>query len=192
MSAARWEAQILLEFSSDVGRSLSLHETLSLVATRLGKLVPYNTAAIYLVRPEKLIPEFVIGDDFRVFASLEIPIGEGLTGWVAQNRKPILNGNPAVEAGYLNGSSDGSCMSSALAVPLVRSEDEVLGVLALYKMRSGCFLLPTISRILLAMAEKIAASIRQCDQVPGRRRLGQGGLSHRTAQCPLSVSSPGL
>src|SRR5271165_4087432 len=44
--AARREAQTLLEFSSDVGRSLSLHETLSLVAARLRKLVPYNAAAI--------------------------------------------------------------------------------------------------------------------------------------------------
>ena len=126
--AARREAQTLLEFSSDVGRSLSLHETLSLVAARLRKLVPYNAAAIYLVRDDKLIPEYVIGDDFRLFASLEIPMGEGLTGWVAQNRKPILNGNPAVEAGYLNGRGEGSCMSSALAVPLLRGEDEVLGV----------------------------------------------------------------
>lgn len=156
--AARWEAQTLLEFSSDVGRSLSLHETLSLVAARLRKLVPYNTAAIYLVRQEKLIPEYIIGDDFRVFASLEIPMGEGLTGWVAQNRKPILNGNPAVEAGYSNGAVDGSCMASALAVPLLRSGDEVLGVLALYKLEADAFSADHL-RILLAMAEKIAASI---------------------------------
>jgi len=156
--AARREAQILLEFSSDVGRSLSLHETLSLVATRVGKLVPYNAAAIYLVRDGKLIPEYVIGDDFRVFAMLEIPMGEGLTGWVAQNRRPILNGNPAVESGYLNGHRASSSLSSALAVPLVRGEDEVLGVLALYKSEADAFSADHL-RILLAMSEKIAASI---------------------------------
>ena len=156
--AARQEAQILLEFSSDVGRSLSLHETLSLVATRVGKLVPYDAAAIYLVRAGKLIPEYVIGDDFRVFAALEIPVGEGLAGWVAQNRKPILNGNPAVESEYLNGAAEAISMSSALAVPLARSEDEVLGVLALYKLEADAFSADHL-RILLAMAEKIAASI---------------------------------
>ncbi len=161
--AARREAQILLEFSSDVGRSLSLHETLSLVATRVGKLVPYNTAAIYLVRGGKLIPEYVIGDDFRVFAALEIPIGEGLTGWVAQNRQAILNGNPAVESGYLKGSSAASCMSSALAVPLVRGEDEVLGVLAVYQSEADGFSSDHL-RILLGMAEKIAASISNAIQ----------------------------
>ncbi len=156
--AARHEAQTLLEFSSDLGRSLSLYETLSLVAARLRKLVPYNAAAIYLIRGEKLIPEYVTGDDFRIFSSLEIPMGEGLSGWVAQNRKPILNGNPSVEPGYVNETAGGSCMSSALAVPLVRADDQVLGVLALYKMEADAFSVDHL-RILLAMTEKIAASI---------------------------------
>ena len=42
------------------------------------------------------------GENFRLFTSLEIPFGRGLSGWVAEQRKPILNGNPSVEPGYLN------------------------------------------------------------------------------------------
>jgi diguanylate cyclase (GGDEF)-like protein/putative nucleotidyltransferase with HDIG domain len=156
--AARREAQTLLEFSSDLGRSLSLHETLSLVAARLGKLVPYDAAAVYLLREEKLIPEYVIGDDFRVLASLQIPMGEGLTGWVAQNRKPILNGNPSVEASYRHAAAEESCMSSALAVPLLRADEQVLGVLALYQREADAFSADHL-RILLGMSEKIAASV---------------------------------
>ncbi len=156
--AARQEAQNLLEFSSDLGRSLSLYETLSLVAARLRNLVPYNAIAIYLLHAGKLVPEYVNGDDYRVFSSLQIPMGEGLSGWVAQNRKPILNGNPSVEPGYLNESHAGSCMSSALAVPLICGDDEVLGVLALYKLEADAFSADHL-RILLAMTDKIAASI---------------------------------
>ncbi len=156
--AARQEAQTLLEFSTELGRSLSLYETLSLVAARLRKMVPYNAVAIYLLRDDKLIPEYVTGDDFRVFSSLQIPMGEGLSGWVAQNRKPILNGNPSVEPGYLSEPHAGSCMSSALAVPLMRGDDEVLGVLALYKLEADAFSADHL-RILLAMTDKIAASV---------------------------------
>ena len=156
--AARHEAQTLLEFSIELGRSLSLYETLSLVAARLRKLVPYNAVAIYLIRDDKLIPEYVTGDDFRVFSSLQIPMGEGLSGWVAQNRKPILNGNPSVEPGYLSETHPESSMSSALALPLMRGGDEVLGVLALYKLEADAFSSDHL-RILLAMTEKIAASI---------------------------------
>ncbi len=156
--AARQEAQTLLEFSTELGRSLSLYETLSLVAARLRKMVPYNAVAIYLLRDDKLIPEYVTGDDFRVFSSLQIPMGEGLSGWVAQNRKPILNGNPSVEPGYLSETHAGSCMSSALAVPLLRGDDEVLGVLALYKLEADAFSADHL-RILLAMTDKITASV---------------------------------
>jgi diguanylate cyclase (GGDEF)-like protein/putative nucleotidyltransferase with HDIG domain len=156
--AARQEAQTLLEFSTELGRSLSLYETLSLVAARLRKLVPYNAIAIYIVRGDKLSPEYVTGDDFRAFQSLQIPMGEGLSGWVAQNLKPILNGNPAVEPGYLTAVHAGVCMSSALAVPLTRGENHVLGVMALYKQEADAFSSDHL-RILLAMTEKIATSI---------------------------------
>jgi diguanylate cyclase (GGDEF)-like protein/putative nucleotidyltransferase with HDIG domain len=156
--AARYEAQALLEFSTALGRSLSLYETLSVVAARLRKLVPYDAIAIYLLRGEKLIPEYVTGDDFRVFSSLEIPLGEGLSGWVAQNRTPIVNGNPSVEPGYLNDPQRASSMSSALAIPLVRSDNTILGVLALYRLPADAFLTDHL-RILLATSEKIAASI---------------------------------
>jgi len=156
--AARQEAQTLLEFSTELGRSLSLYETLSLVAARLRKLVPYNAIAIYVVRDEKLVPEYVTGDDFRAFQSLQISMGEGLSGWVAQNRKPILNGNPAVEPGYLSAAHAGDSMSSALAVPLTRGENHVLGVIALYKLEADAFSADHL-RILLAMTEKIATSI---------------------------------
>ena len=156
--AARQEAQTLLEFSKELGRSLSLYETLSLVAARLRKLVPYDAVAIYLVRGDKLIPEYVTGDDFRIFSSLQIPIGEGLAGWVAQTRKPILNGNPSVEPNCLGEAHPGNCMASALALPLMRGGDEVLGVMALYKLEADAFSSDHL-RILLAMSEKIAISI---------------------------------
>ena len=55
-----------------------------------------------------------------LFSSLRIPVGQGLSGWVAENRKPILNGNPSVESGYLNNPSVFSTLRSAIAVPLMR------------------------------------------------------------------------
>ena len=69
---------------------------------RLKRLIPYETLAVYIRRDEKLTPEYVCGENLRLFTSLEIPVGQGLSGWVAENKKSILNGNPSVEAGYLN------------------------------------------------------------------------------------------
>src|SRR6267142_3427917 len=97
IAAARQEAQTLFELSQDLGASLSLDETLSVFSVKVKRLVPYDSIALYIRRDDILVPEHVSGDNFRLFASLRIPLGQGLSGWVAQNRKPIINGNPSVE-----------------------------------------------------------------------------------------------
>jgi diguanylate cyclase (GGDEF)-like protein len=99
----------------------------------------------------------VNGDNFHLFSSLEIPMGEGVSGWVAENKKPIINGNPSVEPGYLNDVSKFSTLNSALAVPLEGLEG-VVGVLTLYHAAKDAFTLDHL-RILLAVTHKIALSI---------------------------------
>jgi diguanylate cyclase (GGDEF)-like protein/putative nucleotidyltransferase with HDIG domain len=157
IAAARQEAQTLFELSHDLGNSLSLDETLSVLSVRLKKLVPYDSVAIYVSRGNKLLPQYVSGDNFRLFSTLEIPMGQGLSGWVAQNRKPIINGNPSVEPGYLNDETKFSTLRSALAVPL-EGVTGAVGVLALYKAERDFFTTDHL-RVLLAIASKVGICI---------------------------------
>jgi len=99
----------------------------------------------------------VSGDNFRLFASLRIPLGQGLSGWVAQNKKPIVNGNPSVEPGYMNDPTKFSTLRSALAVPL-NGLDGVVGVLALYNADKDAFTADHL-RVLLAGSSKMALAI---------------------------------
>ena len=154
---ARQEAHGLFEISQDLGNSLSLDETLSLLAVRLKRLVPYDSFAVYVRREDLLTPAFVTGENFRLFSSLEIPMGQGLSGWVAENRKPIINGNPSVEPGYLNDPNKFSSLRSALAVPLEGPEGSV-GVLALYHADRDAFSKDHL-RILLAISSKVGLAI---------------------------------
>ena len=149
--------QALFEISQDLGNSLSLDETLSLLGVRLRRIVPHHGLAIWVKRAGTLMPEFVAGDDFRLFSSLQIPVGHGLSGWVAENRKAILNGNPSVESGYLNDPAKFSQLRSALAVPL-EGTGGVVGVLTLYHADRDAFTKDHL-RILLAINGKIAISI---------------------------------
>jgi len=157
IAAARQEAQALFELSQDLGASLSLGETLSVFSIKLKPMVPYDAIAIYVLRDEELVPEYVNGDNYRLFSSLRIPLGQGLSGWVAQNRKPIINGNPSVEPGYLNDPSMFSTLRSALAVPL-EGVAGVIGVLALYRGDRDSFTTDHL-RILLAVSGKMALAI---------------------------------
>lgn len=157
IAAARQEVQMLFELTQDLGNSLSLNETLSVVSVRLKRLIPYDSIAVYVVREGRLVPEYVNGENFRLFSSLEIPIGEGLSGWVAQNRKPILNGNPSVEAGYMGDPGKFSTLRSALAVPL-EGLNGAVGVLTLYRAEKDAFAKDNL-RILLAISSKVSLSI---------------------------------
>src|SRR5579872_3401121 len=157
IAAARQEVQMLFELTQDLGNSLSLNETLSVVSVRLKRLVPYDSIAVYVLRDNKLVPEYVNGENFRLFSSLEIPVGEGLSGWVAQNRKPILNGNPSVEAGYTGDPGKFSTLRSALALPL-EGLNGAVGVLALYRAEKDAFTKDNL-RILLAISSKVSLAI---------------------------------
>ena len=148
---------MLYELTQDLGNSLSLQEALAFVGVRLKRLIPYETVVVYIRRDEKLIPEYVSGENLRLFTSLEIPVGQGLSGWVAENNKPILNGNPSVEAGYLNDPTKYSTLRAALAVPL-NGVNGTLGVLALYRAERDAFSKENL-RILIAISSKVAFAI---------------------------------
>jgi diguanylate cyclase (GGDEF)-like protein/putative nucleotidyltransferase with HDIG domain len=157
IASARQEAQTMFELSQDLGNSLSLGETLSVLSMRLRKLIPYDSMAVFLLKNGRLLPELVSGDNFRLLSSLNLRIGEGLCGWVAENCKPILNGNPQVESGYVTDPEKYTALRSALAVPL-EGLNGVVGVLAMYRADRDAFAADHL-RILLAVSSKIALSV---------------------------------
>src|SRR5579871_5061065 len=57
IAAARQEVQTLFEIAQDLGNSLSLDETLSVLAVRLRKTIPHHTLAIWIRRENVLLPE---------------------------------------------------------------------------------------------------------------------------------------
>ena len=157
IAAARQEAQTMFELSQDLGNSLSLGETLSVLSMRLRRLIAYDSMAVFLCKNGRLIPELVSGYNFRLLSSLNIRIGEGLCGWVAENRKPIMNANPQAESGYVNDPEKYTTLRSALAVPL-EGLNGVVGVLAMYRADRDAFTADHL-RILLAISSKIALSV---------------------------------
>ena len=164
MAAAREEAQTLSGLSLKLGDGLGLEDLLSLLAVRVRHLVPHDAMAVNVLRNRVLIPEFVSGENLRMFSSLRIPVGEGLSGWVAQNTKPILNGNPSVEPGYLNDPRRYSTLRSALAVPL-QGASSVVAVLALYRGAQDAFTREDLN-VLQALTSQLGSTIERALQNP--------------------------
>ena len=113
---------------------------------------------------------------------MQIPIGQGLSGWVAQAGRPVLNGNPAVESGYLADPTRFTNLRSAVAVPLVGLSGTI-GVLTLYRNDKDSFSSDHL-RVLLAITSKVSLAIdnalrfRQAETMVSRTASGLGlGLS---------------
>jgi diguanylate cyclase (GGDEF)-like protein/putative nucleotidyltransferase with HDIG domain len=157
IAAARQEVQTLLDIAQNLGNSLSLDETFSVLSVRLRRIIPHHSFAIWLREGDILKPSYVSGEEFRLFSSLAIPMGQGLSGWVAETRKPIVNGNPTVECGYLNDPGVTSNLRSAVSVPL-EGNDTIVGVLTLYHLDKDAFSRDHL-RILNAINTKLGVAI---------------------------------
>jgi diguanylate cyclase (GGDEF)-like protein/putative nucleotidyltransferase with HDIG domain len=160
--SARQEAQLLFELAQTLGNSLSLRETLSVVAVRLKEMIPYDAIVFYIYEEGKLTPRYVHGVDYDLFTSIEIPVGQGVSGWVAQTEKPIINGDPAAETKYLGDRGQVSVLQSVLSVPL-RGRDGAAGVLSLYLREKQGFTKDHL-RLLLAASSKLGLSVQNALQ----------------------------
>jgi GAF domain-containing protein len=77
------------------------------------------------------------GVNAAALRGLKLRIGEGVSGWVAANRRPMMNADPRLDLqGRVAGS--GEHPQSMLAVPVV-SGGQTSGVLALYSVAPSAF-----------------------------------------------------
>ncbi|HUL16719.1 MAG TPA: HD domain-containing phosphohydrolase [Terriglobales bacterium] len=160
--SARQEAQMLFELAQTLGNSLSLRETLSVVAVRLKEMIPHESIVVYVCQDDKLVPKYVHGLDYEIFNTIQIPSGQGISGWVALNNKPIINGDPAAETKYLGNPKQVSVLQSALSIPL-QGREKVAGVLTLYIREKQGFT-PDHLRLLLAASSKLGLSVENALQ----------------------------
>jgi putative nucleotidyltransferase with HDIG domain len=150
----RVELGSLLETLPSLRSVLSFKEIFLVLGSRLEELMPFDHLVAYVRREAQMVPEYVSGANTHLFESLRIPVGSGISGWVAENNRPIVNGNPSVEHEDLTTSGG---LRSTLAVPLKGSRN-VVGVLSLYRREPDAFTSNQL-RILAALGSELAKSL---------------------------------
>ena len=159
IAAAGQEAQALFEMSEVLGNALSPDEMISMMSSRLHRLVAFDCFAVYLKDNESLSACHMDGDGAHCFSDVRIPLGEGLSGWVANCGKAILNGNPKVEPNYAVGAASAIQMNSALSLPLREPNGEIFGALTIYSAAVNAFNRDHL-RMLEAIEAKFSLSLR--------------------------------
>ena len=155
LASASQEAQSIFEISQALGNALSPEETMSLLGARLRLLIPHSTLAMYVKSGDALEARFFEGELAGRFKAEPIQIGEGISGWVAQSGKPILNGNAVAEPGCPQLPDGSALLHSALSIPLLDLEQQIVAVLTLYARKADNFSRDHL-RVLQAMESKLA------------------------------------
>jgi len=158
IALAHREIYALYEIAQALGTSLGVADTMALISAKLSNLVPNSCAALFLYDEESdtLRCRFATGIDADIIQQITVHSGEGLTGWVARNRRPLVNARPSadLEAAGLHFTTT---LQSALVCPLMFSE-RFIGTLSVYHT-DAAFYRDDHRRLLDRISEQAAAVI---------------------------------
>ncbi len=159
IALAHREIYALYELAQAMGTSLGVSDTMALISSKLINLVPFSTCALFLhtADTDMLRCRFATGVDAELVQRLVVRSGHGLTGWVARNRRPLVNARPSADLEAAGFGHHMTKLQSALVCPLVFNE-RFIGTLAVYHVESG-FYLDDHRRLLDRVCEQAAAVI---------------------------------
>jgi diguanylate cyclase (GGDEF)-like protein/putative nucleotidyltransferase with HDIG domain len=132
IALAHREIYALYEIAQAMGSSLGVADTMALISSKLSNIVPFSCCALFLYSDdtETLRCRFATGSEAETVQQLTIRNGHGLTGWVARNRRPLVNARPSADF-EAAGVSTQTTLQSALVCPLVFNE-RFIGTIAVY------------------------------------------------------------
>lgn len=187
------ELRTLNEIALEVNSSLDSDTIMNNSLTRLAQLIGVEHGSIMLLDREtdQLINRAVLGQHGNV-GNVRFPLGKGIVGKVAQNRKPLNVADVTTDPNWEPPPEDdvsAKRSGSMIAVPLI-AHHELLGVLVLSHEQTGYFRDEHL-RLLTAAANQIAIGIynaqmyQQVEQQYWRRyemqQLQEKAVSQSTA-----------
>ena len=117
--------------SRALGGTAELSDVGALMWVLLRRVVPADALALFLPDEthDHVVIRYAAGAHAHALRGVTRPISTGVAGWVAINRKAVLNAEPILDVGFR--AETAPALRSSLVVPLIEG-DAVVAVLALY------------------------------------------------------------
>lgn len=167
MTSAVYKRKILtLKALSEIGKvltsTLDLDNVLKLVLEKVGVLLSAKNWSLLLVdeATNELYFEIVVGEHASKIKGRRIKCGEGVAGWVLNNRKPLLIANVEKDKRFspVIDNITGFKTKSIICCPLI-CRDKVLGVIELINKKIGKEFTEDDLDILIYLSDYIAIAI---------------------------------
>jgi diguanylate cyclase (GGDEF)-like protein len=133
IALAHREIYALYEIAQSMGTSLGVADTMALISSKLINIIPWSGSALFLMNgTDTLKCRFASGTDAAQLLNVTVKVGEGLAGWVAKNRRTLVNADPRVT--FELAGLPAPRLKSALVCPLYVNDSTFIGCLALYHL----------------------------------------------------------
>jgi PAS domain S-box-containing protein len=155
--------QALNRAAHAISSSLSLHDTLHNVLNAAMEVVEAQGASLFLFNkdnPDLLIAVAAVGTSAEVMHGVQVPVGEGVAGWVAREARPQLVGDATQDPRFYSAVDEQTGMHtrSLVAVPLIHA-DRVIGVIEVVNKLSNGSFTPDDVRLMESVASTAAVSV---------------------------------
>jgi diguanylate cyclase (GGDEF)-like protein/putative nucleotidyltransferase with HDIG domain len=159
IALAHREIYALYEIAQALGSSLGVSDTMALISSKLSNIIPFSCCALFTYNEdtEALRCRFATGLESEVMQQLTIRNGHGLIGWVARNRRPLVNARPSADFEAAGQPSDRTSLHSALVCPLLFNE-RFIGTISVYHTEPSIYT-DDHRRLLDRISEQAAAVI---------------------------------
>lgn len=140
--------------SKAIGGTAQLSDVGALLWILMRQVIPCEALALYLPDEthDHVVVRYAAGAHAHALRGVTRPTSTGVAGWVAVNRKPVLNAEPVLDLGFRADSTP--ALRSSLVVPLIES-DALIAVLALYSKELLAFTDDHV-RVLELLAPRLA------------------------------------
>ncbi len=150
------ELQLLHDVGLAAASGVRLEETLQAAVTALTSALPDTYVAVLLLEAESGLLRLEASNLPDAVRNLRLPLGKGITGWVAQHKEPALVLDVCQDSRYLAAVPD---VRSELCVPMIAGQ-QVIGVLDVQSLRPNAFteddqqLMSTLANNLAVLVER--------------------------------------
>ncbi|HEY3278296.1 MAG TPA: GAF domain-containing protein [Syntrophorhabdaceae bacterium] len=151
------ELKILHEIAQDISSNLSLHELLEKIVDMVMNTIVADSCLIYLYDKgnDELTLTASSNEDHKMLGMVKLKLGEGVTGWVAKEKKPLALASKAYKDQRFKtfAALDDEKYEAFLSIPIL-SKNEIAGVMNIRNREEHAYpshqidLLFTVSRYL--------------------------------------------
>lgn len=175
------EITTLLDAGKAVNSTLELDLVLSSILTGATDLMPAGSGSVMLLEGAELVVAAAAGNDSAL--GQRVPVGDGVAGYVARTREPILLNGRAAPALFPGLTKRNQEVGSSLSVPLIEG-GRLLGVLNLNARGTAEFSEFDLRAVRL-FAEQAATAIGKARLYAQSQKLAQD-LEHAATHDPLT------